>query len=200
MSSSVNCEISSEIRNLVIRNYKEGKRISDIASMFNVNCNSVKTIIKRYKDRGTLEIKVRSGRLQKVILRRERLIIREMKKDRKVKLQNLANTINEEESIKISNRTLKRVLNKNGYNKRIARKKPFISIKNKKSREKWAKDHLNWSLFKWKQLLWADECHIEHDCQRNVLVWRRAGEEWLTDCMQDTFKSSRISITIWGCI
>jgi hypothetical protein len=59
---------------------------------------------------------------------------------------------------------------------------------------------LNWSLTEWKQVVWLDECHVEHDNKRNALVWRRAGEEWLTDCLSASMKSTRFSISIWSCI
>jgi transposase len=200
MPRGANCEISSEIRNLIILNYEEERRIADIAEMFHINYNSVTTIIRRYNQHGSIEIKARRGRPKKVTHRRENLIIREMKKNRRSTKCELLSKVNDKQSIKISTTTLKRVLNKNGYSKRIARKKPFVSVKNKMLRKKWAKAHLYWSIYKWKQVLWTDECHVEHDNQRNVLVWRRAGEEWLTDCLKGTVKSGRFSITIWSCV
>ena len=67
-----------------------------------INYNSVRTIIKRYKDRGSGEIKARSGPLKKKWhYARERLIIREIKKNRRLKKQDLLNKVNENEDIKL---------------------------------------------------------------------------------------------------
>jgi len=49
-------------------------------------------------------------------------------------------------------------------------------------------------------VLWTDESHIEHNNQRNVLVWRTAKEEWDIDCLCPSFKSTRFSISVWGCV
>ena len=85
MYRGANCEISCEIRNLIIINYKEGKKLTDIANMFHVNYNSVITIVGRFMQHRSAEIKPRSGRPKKMTSRRERSIIREMKKNRRSK-------------------------------------------------------------------------------------------------------------------
>ena len=48
--------------------------------------------------------------------------------------------------------------------------------------------------------MWTGESNVQHNNWRNLLVWRRAGEEWLTDCLRGTVKSGRFSITIWSCV
>jgi transposase len=200
MSERKKKEISNEIRKLIISKHEQGESIVNISKICNLNYNSVKSIIRRFKQNGSIEIKQRSGRPKKVTPRRERNIIREMKKNRKLKKNELLRAINDNQNIKISSFTLKRLLNKNGYNQRKARKKPFISSKNKKLRKKWANEHLNWSIYKWTNVVWCDECHVEHDNKRNVLVWRKSNEEWTTECLQPVFKSGRFSISIWGCV
>lgn len=200
MSSSQNCEISNEIRKLIIDNYNKGNKMVDISKIFNVNYNSVKTIIQRFKKTGATKIKKRIGRSKKLTPRNERIILRELKKNRRQTKQHLLNTFNNNQNVKISARTLKRFVNKKGYKKCKAIKKPFISSKNRKLRELWAKNHLSWSLDQWKQIVWSDECHIEHDNQKNILVWRKPNEKLINDCTKGTLKSGRFSITIWGCI
>ena len=48
--------------------------------------------------------------------------------------------------------------------------------------------------------MWTGECHVQHNNRKNILVWSRAGEEWLNDCLRGTVKSGRFSITIWSCV
>ena len=117
MYRSPNCEISNEIRNLIIINY-EGKKLKDIANMFHVNYNSVKTIVGRYKQHGSAEINQRSGRPKKndFAKRTCQLFVKcKMKKNRRSTTINLISRVNEKQNIKISRNSLKRLLNKNGY-------------------------------------------------------------------------------------
>jgi transposase len=96
-------------KSIIIFNYDKGRKIVDIAKMLDLNYNSVKTIVNRYKQTGDKKIKARSGRPIKLTERRERLIIREMKKDRRSTKQNLLYKVNENQNIKISSKTLKKI-------------------------------------------------------------------------------------------
>jgi hypothetical protein len=90
---------------------------------------------------------------------------------------------------------------KYGYYKRRARKKPFLSTKQRKVRLAWAREHRHWTLKQWKKVIWTDECSFEvgHDGSQ-IWVWRKTGEEYLDACLKPTFKSGRTSVMFWGAI
>src|SRR4051812_8726893 len=102
MQGDKKSEISNEKRRLIISNYKKGKKLTDIAKTFDVNYNSIKTIINRYNKSGCIKIKARSGRPKKIDSRRGRLIIRELKKNRRSTKRTLLNNVNKNQNIKIS--------------------------------------------------------------------------------------------------
>ena len=79
-----------------------------------------------------------------------------------------------------------------------AKKKPFISEKNKQRRLKWAKSHREWSLEDWRRVIWSDE---------SPFMLRYQGKKWVLRCynqryenmfMQGTIKHDK-KINVWGC-
>lgn len=72
---------------------------------------------------------------------------------------------------------LRRRLKSLRYNGRQARKKPFISARNKKKRMNWARQ--------------------KKGC---VFVWRKLTEEWLPCCTLGTVKTGEPSLTVWSCM
>ena len=85
--------------------------------------------------------------------REEKLIVRTVKRQRTISSQD----IKEFTKVSASTKTVKRVLYKYGYASRIAEKKQFISVKNRKARLRFARKHKNWTVNDWKEVLWSDE-------------------------------------------
>lgn len=59
-------EISTDIRNLVVKYKNENKSFGEIAKLLNLSKSTVQTIFNNYKNNGTVENKIRSGRQKKV--------------------------------------------------------------------------------------------------------------------------------------
>lgn len=58
-------EISTDIRNLVVKYKNENKSFGEIAKLLNLSKSTVQTIFNNYKNNGTVENKIRSGRQKK---------------------------------------------------------------------------------------------------------------------------------------
>ena len=43
---------------------------------------------------------------------------------------------------------------------KVAKRKPFISVKNQKMRLRWARIHSKWTIEQWKTVSWTDETKI----------------------------------------
>ena len=65
--------------------------------------------------------------------------------------------IDEEMKLYVSESTIRRALQKEGYRRRIACKKSPISEKNRQIRLAWAEEHVNWTRQQWDCILWTDE-------------------------------------------
>lgn len=64
----------------------------------------------------------------------------------------------------------------------------------------WAKEHINWSIKQWNNVLWSDESKFEvFGCKRRTFVRRMQGERSLEQCTVPTVKHGGQSIMVWGC-
>ena len=88
----------------------------------------------------------------------------------------------------ISTSTVQRRLCETGLDGRIAPRKPLLET-NEKKRLAWAKNHEQWTLDRWKSVLWSDESKFEiFGSNRRVFVRRRKGERMISACVVPTMK------------
>uniref|UniRef100_A0AAZ3R819 Transposase Tc1-like domain-containing protein n=1 Tax=Oncorhynchus tshawytscha TaxID=74940 RepID=A0AAZ3R819_ONCTS len=99
----------------------------------------------------------------------------------------------------ISQSTVQRKLCESSLQCRIAAKKPLLKDTNKKKRLAWAKKHEQWTLDRWKFVLWSDESNFEFFCfNRRVFVRRRVDERRISACVVPTVKHGG-GMMVWGC-
>ena len=103
--------------------------------------------------------------------------------------------------VQCSSRTVRRRLGKVGLHGRVARKKPLLTLSHKQVRLKWARERVNWTLSDWHKIIWSDESKFNlFGSDGRVYVRRRAGEEFLPECINQTVKFGGGSVMMWGCI
>ena len=102
---------------------------------------------------------------------------------------------------KMCNETIRRVLHKYGFHSRIARKRPFISRKNRKDRIRFAKEHLQKGQEFWNSVLWSDETKVNlFGSDRVTRVWRKANTQDNIATTTPIVKHGGGAIIVWGCI
>ena len=106
--------------------------------------------------------------------------------------------LSEEMSLFVSEAIIRRALRKEGYFRRIARKKPPISEKNARLRLAWALEHVNWTREQWDLILWTDETWVTDGRHRRVWVTRKSGEEYDPTCVDEKEKY-RSGWMFWAC-
>ena len=87
-----------------------------------------------------------------------------------------------------------------GLHGQIAAKKPLLKDTKKKKRLAWTKKHEQWTLDRWKSVLWSDvsKCEI-FGSNRRVFARRRAGEWMISACVVPTVKHGGGDVMVWGC-
>ena len=93
---------------------------------------------------------------------------------------------------------IEHALKKYGYHRRIARRKPPISEKNRGIRLIWAKEHINWTSEQWARILWTDETWVTGGQHTRTWVTRKAGEEFDPTCIVEKLQR-RSGWMFWGC-
>ncbi|KAF4620782.1 hypothetical protein D9613_000081 [Agrocybe pediades] len=190
-------EYDSATKNKLIGAIVMGATISEAGRRFGVSKTSAHRIWKRYESQGNTENLPRSGRPSKVNDRMRRCIVQTARKNRRMPLTEVAKNI----PANISISTIRRVLAKEGYHRRCARKVPYLTNRHKSERLSWAKLYKGFTRENWKSVIWSDECYIYlGDSHSRIYVTRRPDEEYKEECVVPTFKQSSVWVMVWGCI
>ncbi|GBL65606.1 hypothetical protein AVEN_220932-1, partial [Araneus ventricosus] len=155
-----------------------GKSVRNIAKLINLSHSTVHCVLKRFKEENWIENKVRKGRPAKLTKRYQRFIIRKFVKDPCLSALKVSTEFNEKCSTSISPETVRRLLRAAGLNERYARRKFFVSAKNRKLRLSFTKSMLNKPETYWNNVLFVDESKFYiFGSDGRIMVWRRKNEE-----------------------
>jgi len=182
-------EIPIEKRNVIVDLHKSKKSFKEIAEVTKVNFYTVRYIIRKWKKIGQVANISGRGRKMSTTPRFDRQIIKEVTLNRSISAPKLNAGLLSYYQVQISDQTVRNRIKSQGYNGRVARKKPLVSRVNEKKRFNWAKAHSGWTLEDWKKVMFTDEskfCLFESGGNRRV--WRKAGEALKKECLRPTVK------------
>jgi hypothetical protein len=96
----------------------------------------------------------------------------------------------------VSEPIIQHALEKEGFRRHPARRKPVISEKNRLARLAWAVEHLEWTKEQWNLMLWTDETWVTN---RHTKIWvtRRSNEAYEDTCVIDK-ESKPHGWLFWG--
>lgn len=158
--------------------------------------STVSRLLAKFEEQGTVENAPRSGRPRILTDRGERLVVHTAQKNRRLPLQDISNML----PVKVSTSTIRRILDRSGYHRRVARKVPYLNASHRRCRRAWARKYRKWQA-QWNHVIWSDETYIFlGDKAGRVYVTRKAGEELLEECLYPTFKQSPVRVMVWGCV
>jgi hypothetical protein len=98
----------------------------------------------------------------------------------------------------VSEHVIRQALEKEGFHRRIALRKPPISAKNQRLRLEWARAHKDWTIEQWRSILWTDETWVTAGRHTRTWVTRRPGEEWDDTCIVEREQRKK-GWMFWGC-
>ena len=149
-------ETTKSERALIIKLHNQCKSLSEIAKVINRPRSTVHSIIDRFGTTKSHQNKPRSGRPRKVTDRMRRKIMNLVKQNPKMSSKILKD-ISNIEGVDLSRSTVRNVLHSSGYHSRSARKKCWVSHKNKKERLIFAEDYKDKSSDFWERVIFSDE-------------------------------------------
>ena len=191
-------ELTDFERGEIIGLHKGGFPQRKIADTLNHPKSTVGDIIKKFNTLGLTSTISRSDRSKILNDWDKRHLIKLIKANRNLTLAEITEKFNIILKFTVSDRTVQRVLHEEGYSGHAAKKKPFISEKNRKKRYGWCRMRKNWTT-EWDYIIWSDESRYElfNNDFRNW-VWRKKDERYNIECLKPTVKNS-IGIIVWGC-
>ena len=193
-------ETSVSERELILKLRKNGKSYNEISVMVGKPRSTVQSIIQRFVATRTVENSARSGRPCLLTSSDRRFLARSLKKDPKVSAPRLTSELKKMGTV-VSVSTVRNACRKEGFHGRVARRKFFVSEKNRKLRLSFAKKYVNESPDFWKKFIFTDESKFNifgSDGRR--MVWRKRNTEMHPKNLLPTVKYGGGSLLVWGCM
>lgn len=171
-------ELTDFERGEIVGLHKGGFSYDKISEILDYHKSTVRNVIIKYNEQGLTSAAPRSGRPKILSKRSERHLINIVKDNRNESLEEITEMFNTAMNISVSSRTIQRTLHNEGYSGHAAKKKPFISEKNRKKRYGWCRMRKNW-IDEWKNIIWSDESRFElfNNDSRNW-IWRKKDERY----------------------
>lgn len=192
---------SFDLLQLVIFHYEKGCSYRKIASMLKLSKSTVGDIILRYKNEDRLEPIKQTGRPKLLTERDNRLIMRKVKEDPKISAPKLQIYLEQYAKKKVSLQTIRRCIHNHGFFGRIARKKPWVSNKNRKMRLDFASNYILKEEDYWSDVIFCDESKFNlFGSDGRPRVWRKVNEALKCENLRPTVKHGGGSVMVWGCI
>lgn len=149
--SSTPCE-----RKIIWECFEKHKNVSKVTECLNFSRGKVNNAIQYYKKHNTFDNLPRK-KPRKTTSADDRILVRLCKTDPFLTSTEIRAKMEEDYGVKISAQTVRRRLQENSLNGRIARRKPNVSKKNIKKRLQFANEHLSKCQKFWDLIVWSDE-------------------------------------------
>lgn len=169
--AAVRRELSTELKEVIVSLNLSGLKHSDIARRLEIPRPTISSIIDRYRKRGSVENNRRKGKHATVSDRDSRKLLRLVKENRKRKLSDITALFNENRYSIVSKRTVQRSLYKQGYFRRVVRKRIRIREANIKARLSWCRGNRFKTVDNyWNRVIFSDECKVDVGCDNRIFV------------------------------
>lgn len=188
------------LRKKIVEYFKNNVPQRQIAKALKVSSSTVHNIIKRFRETGKISVRKGQGRRPLLDARDLRALRRHCITHRHDSVIDITKWAQEYFKKPLSVNTVRRAIHRCHLKLYHAKRKPLLSMIQKRRHVLWAKAHLKWTVAKWQSVLWSDESKFDilvGNHGRRVL--RAKEEKDHPSCYQRSVQKPA-SLMVWGCI
>ena len=192
-------EIPFHTRRDIIKLNQAGNSQRKIARDLSISRTTVQSIIKKFKNTGSVENIGLRGRKPRWTIRDTNLLLRLVKSKRKITFKKLCSEFNHSRTQKFSQTSIRSYLRRTGFRRRMLKKNILIRPANRKKRLNFCKEKRDWTIEDWKNVVFSDETMVVIGNDRKIHIWRSSDENHAPYliCSEDR---NRIAVMFWGCV
>ncbi|KAK7110617.1 hypothetical protein V1264_014458 [Littorina saxatilis] len=178
---------------------QRGATYRAVAHRLGVSPSVVWRLQERWRATGRVQDRPRSGRPKKTDARADRYIVRQALTSRTITAERIRGQLRVATNIQVSTQTIRNRLHNVRLRSRVPAKKPKLTPVHKRARRDWSARHSRWTRHQWATVLFSDESrfNLMHPDKR-LSVWRREGERFNQDCVQEVLAYGGGSVMVWG--
>ncbi|GFU42999.1 transposable element Tc1 transposase [Trichonephila clavipes] len=160
----------------IIGKIEEGRKITDVARVFDIAHSVVSRLWKSFKTTGMCSRRHGGVGVRSTTPAEDRYIVLSAKRNRRTTAQQVANQFLAASGKQISRKTVPRRLRGGG----LYARRPVVCVpltrQHRTVRLQWCREHHNWTEQDWACVLFSDENRfsLSSDCRRQ-LIWRESG-------------------------
>lgn len=156
---------------------EQGHSQRQVATILNVERSNVKYALKRYRETGLYTRRPGSGGVRCTSARDDRFIILEVLRNRFLTAVEIRQRLHQTRGVNVSERTVRRRIEERNLRARRPARGPELERHHRVARLQFAREHSNWTLEQWANVLWTDECRAAlRTPDGREHVYRRRGE------------------------
>lgn len=187
-------DLNDFTRGRIVGHSERGASQREISEFLNIPLSTVNRVITQFKRDNKTTVESRPG-LPGPSHRTKRTLVREVLRDSRKSVAELAATSQK------SKRTIQRYLHSMGLYKRVAKKKPLLTLFQKRRRLSWATEMQTQPEHFWRSVIFSDESrYCQFSDSGRTWVWRRSSQQLEDKFLHQTVKYGGINIMVWGAI
>ncbi|GFX05973.1 transposable element Tcb1 transposase [Trichonephila clavipes] len=191
--------IDDFMRGRIIGKIEEGRKITDVARVFDIAHIVVLRLWKSFKTTGMCSRRHGGGRVRSTTPAEDRYIVLSAKRNRRTTVQQVANQFLAASRKQISRKTVARRLRGGGLHAR----RPVVCVpltrQHRTARLQWCREHHNWTEQHWACVLFSDESRFSLSSDfRRQLIWRESGTAYRPENIQEKDRYLTCNTMVWA--
>lgn len=178
---------------------EDGRSHRYVARLLNVSHSTIQRVLGRFRETGRNTRRPGCGRKRKSVALDDRFLILTSLRDRHLTSVQTRNRLREIRGTNLSVWTVRRRLQEVGLNACRPATGPKLLRHHRVARLQFAREHVNWNLGQWRNVLFTDESRFcVHSPDGRKRVWRRAGERFSACTFSSRLSHNGGSVMVWA--